>query len=162
MNEHSITSQPITSLPSDSLKRSPKVARPDTDQSLPHVGLVGDTYTILLSGDDTNGRYCLIDMHVPPDGGPPPHRHDFEESFTLLEGEIEATFRGEKSVVRAGETLSIPANAPHSSPTLPNRPCGCSASARQPGRRSSSRRSECPWRLGQRRPPSSARKSRRS
>ena len=114
MNEHSITSQPITSLPSDSLKRSPKVARPDTDQSLPHVGLVGDTYTILLSGDDTNGRYCLIDMHVPPDGGPPPHRHDFEESFTLLEGEIEATFRGEKSVVRAGETLSIPANAPHS------------------------------------------------
>src|SRR3981081_1696075 len=34
--------------------------------------------------------------------------------FTLLEGEIEATFRGEKSVVRAGETINIPANAPHS------------------------------------------------
>jgi uncharacterized cupin superfamily protein len=51
---------------------------------------------------------------IPPGGGPPPHRHDFEESFTLLEGEIEATFRGEKSTVRMGETLSIPANAPHS------------------------------------------------
>jgi uncharacterized cupin superfamily protein len=38
----------------------------------------------------------------------------FEESFTLLEGEIEATSRGEKSVVRAGETINIPANAPHS------------------------------------------------
>ena len=47
-------------------------------------------------------------------GGPPPHRHDFEESFTVLEGEIEATFRGEKSIVHAGQTLSIPANAPHS------------------------------------------------
>jgi quercetin dioxygenase-like cupin family protein len=114
MNEHSITSQPITPLPSDNLKRSLKVARPDTDESLPHIGLVGDTYTILLSGDDTNGRYCLIDMHVPPGGGPPPHRHDFEESFTVLEGEIEATFRGEKWVVRTGGTLSIPANAPHS------------------------------------------------
>jgi uncharacterized cupin superfamily protein len=53
-------------------------------------------------------------MYIPRGGGPPPHRHDFEESFTLLEGEIEATFRGVKSVVRAGETLSIPANAPHS------------------------------------------------
>ena len=53
-------------------------------------------------------------MHIPPGGGPPLHRHDFEESFTVFEGEIEATFRGEKSVVRAGETLSIPANAPHS------------------------------------------------
>ena len=52
-------------------------------------------------------------MHIPPGGGPPPHRHDFEETFTLLEGEIEATFRGEKTTVRGGETLHIPANAPH-------------------------------------------------
>ena len=114
MNEHSITSQLPSPLPSDNLKRPLRVARPDTDPSLPHIGLAGDTYTVLLSGDDTNGRYCLIDMHIPPGGGPPPHRHDFEESFTLLEGEIEATFRGETSTVRAGETLSFPANAPHS------------------------------------------------
>src|SRR5471030_1543652 len=114
MNEHSITSQPITPLPSDSLFRSLKIARPNTDQSLPHIGLVGDTYTVLLSGNDTNGRYCLIDMHIPPGGGPPPHRHDFEESFTLLEGEIAFTFRGEKMNVKAGETINIPANAPHS------------------------------------------------
>ncbi len=52
-------------------------------------------------------------MHVPPGGGPPPHRHDFEESFTILEGEIETTFRGKKSIMRAGETVNIPANAPH-------------------------------------------------
>ena len=114
MNEHSITSQPSTPVPSDDLQRSLKVARPNTDQDLPHIALAGDTYTILLSGDDTNGRYCLIDMHIPPGGGPPPHRHDFEESFTLLAGEIEVTFRGEKSIVRAGETVNIPANAPHS------------------------------------------------
>jgi len=75
---------------------------------------VGDTYTVLLSGNDTNGRYCLIDMHIPPGGGPPPHRHDFEESFTLLVGEIEATFPGGEVDGAAGETLSIPANAPHS------------------------------------------------
>ena len=114
MNKHSTTSQPAIPIPADSLERPLKVARPNTDQGLPHLGLVGDTYTVLLSSDDTNGRYCLIDMHIPPGGGPPPHRHDFEESFTLLEGEIEATFRGEKSTVRMGETLSIPANAPHS------------------------------------------------
>ncbi len=113
MNEHSITRQPPTPIPADDPQRNLKVARPDTDGSLPHIGLVGDTYTVLLSGDDTDGRYCLIDMHIPPGGGPAPHRHDFEESFTLLSGEIEATFRGQKSVVRAGETLHFPANAPH-------------------------------------------------
>ena len=82
------------------------VASPD-DATRPHIGLVGDTYTILLSGKDTAGRYCLIDMHIPPGGGPPPHRHDFEESFTLLEGEIEATFRSKNQTVRAGETLAL-------------------------------------------------------
>ena len=71
MNKHSITSQPAPPIPADSLERPLKVARPNTDQSLPHIGLVGDTYTVLLSGDDTNGRYCLIDMHIPPGGGPP-------------------------------------------------------------------------------------------
>ncbi len=111
MNEDSTAAQPT---PADNPARNLKIARPDTDENLPHIGLVGDTYTVLLSGADTDGRYCLIDMHIPPGGGPPPHRHDFEESFTVLEGEIEATFRGEKSIVHAGQTVSIPANAPHS------------------------------------------------
>ena len=93
MNKHGITAQPISPIPPDNLQRKLAVARPNQDEKLPHIGLVGDTYTILLSGNDTNGRYCLIDMLIPPGGGPSPHRHDFEESFTVLEGEIEATFR---------------------------------------------------------------------
>src|ERR1700678_4262058 len=100
-------------IPPDDPRRSLVLKGADENSAL-HLGLVGDTYTILLSGSDTAGKFCLIDMYVPPGGGPPPHRHDFEESFTVLEGEIEATFRGKRLVVRAGETVSIPANAPHS------------------------------------------------
>ena len=102
----------MSTIPADDLQRYLTLSQPDSPK-LPHIGLVGDTYTILLTGKDTAGRYCLIDMHVPPGGGPPPHRHDFEESFSVLEGEIEATFRGEHSTVRAGETIHVPANAPH-------------------------------------------------
>jgi quercetin dioxygenase-like cupin family protein len=101
-------------VPPDDPSRQLTVARPDRDQSLPHIGLVGDTYTILVTGQQTAGRYTLIDMHVPPGGGPPPHRHDFEEMFTVLDGEVLATFRGQPVVVRAGETINVPANAPHS------------------------------------------------
>ena len=100
-------------IPADDPQRHLTVARPQEDETLPHVGLVGDTYTILVSGDDTAGQYTLIDMHVPPGGGPPPHRHDFEEMFTVLEGEVELSFRGEHLVARAGETVNVPANAPH-------------------------------------------------
>ena len=66
-----------------------------------------------MSGDQTNGRFCVIDMHIPPGGGPPPHRHDFEETFILLQGEMEVTFRGKKSIARAGDTVNVPSNAPH-------------------------------------------------
>lgn len=93
--------------------RSLTLADPD-DNDLLHLGVVGDTYTILISGKETAGRYALIDMLVPAGGGPPPHRHDFEEMFHVLEGEIELTVRGTSSVATAGQTVNVPALVPHS------------------------------------------------
>jgi quercetin dioxygenase-like cupin family protein len=117
-------------LPPDDPQRQLALARHDEDGGLRHLSIAGDTYTILLSGTDTAGRFTLIDMHVPPGGGPPPHRHDFEETFSILEGEIEVTFRGAKSVVRAGESVNIPANAPHAFRNVSDEPsrmlCICS------------------------------------
>jgi quercetin dioxygenase-like cupin family protein len=121
-------------LPPDDSTRSLTLTRAD-DKNVPHIGLVGDTYTVLLSGKDTAERFCLIDMHIPPGGGPPPHRHDFEESFVLLDGEMEATFRGVTSIVKAGETIHIPANAPHQFRNVSDRPvrllCICSPAGQE-------------------------------
>jgi quercetin dioxygenase-like cupin family protein len=122
-------------IPADDPGRALTRANADTDASLPHLGVVGDTYTILVSGTDTAGRYTLIDMHVPPGGGPPPHRHDFEESFTVLDGEIELTFRGDREVATAGTTVNIPANAPHVFRNASDRParllCLCSPAGQE-------------------------------
>src|ERR1700676_1224328 len=98
-----VSAQKGSQIPADDLRRVLTLAQADS-QRVAHIGMVGDTYTILLTGDDTNGRFCLIDMYVPEGGGPPPHRHDFEETFVMLEGEL---------VARAGDTVNIPANAPH-------------------------------------------------
>lgn len=111
-NQHARGGSPEPPIPADDPARSLSVVHPD-DAGLDHIAVVGNTYTVLLSGADTAGRYCLIDMAIPHCGGPGPHRHDFEEMFYLLDGEIEFTFRGETQVVRAGMTVNIPANAPH-------------------------------------------------
>ena len=111
MTDHSIQGE-TGPLPADDLTRSLTVSDPD-DPILPHLWLVGDNYTVLVSGRQTAGRYCLIDMLVPDGGGPPPHRHDFEEMFTLLEGQLEFTFRDAARTVTQGMTVNIPANAPH-------------------------------------------------
>jgi quercetin dioxygenase-like cupin family protein len=111
-NSSTSPSQSEVVIPEDDPRRQLTVAHPDNPKTR-HVAVAGDTYTILVGGAETAGRYCMIDMHVPAGGGPPPHRHDFEEMFTLLEGELEFTFRGKTSNVRAGSTINIPANAPH-------------------------------------------------
>ena len=129
-----MTHRADTALPADDPARKLTLAQPD-DPNLSHIGLVGDTYTILVAGKDTQGRYCLIDVHIPPGGGPPPHRHDFEEMFSVLEGEIEASFRGIKTIIRSGETINIPANAPHQFQNKSGKParllCLCSPAGQE-------------------------------
>ena len=106
------TAPDIAAIPPDDPDRRLALADP-ADPTLRTLSLAGGIYTILLTGAETGGRYCLIDMLVPPGGGPPPHRHDFEEMFTVLEGEITLTFRGETHQAGTGSTVNVPANAPH-------------------------------------------------
>ena len=61
----------------------------------------GGNYRIVISGEQTGGAYAVIDMMVPPHNGPGPHAHaDFQESFHILEGEVEV--RTEQGVYTAG------------------------------------------------------------
>ena len=56
----------------------------------------------------------MLDMLIPPGGGPPPHRHGFEECFRVLEGSVEVRVRDLPPVLlEAGESANIPANAAH-------------------------------------------------
>jgi quercetin dioxygenase-like cupin family protein len=133
-NSNSVT-QHVSAIPPDDPLRQLATVQPATDRKLRYIGVVGDTYTILLTGKETADRFCLIDMHVPPGGGPPPHRHDFEESFTLLEGQLDVVFRGTKQIVRTGETIHVPANAPHQFHNSSTRPvrmlCICSPAGQE-------------------------------
>jgi hypothetical protein len=58
----------MSSLPADDPGRTLGLARPD-DPALVHLAVVGDTYTILLSGEQTAGRFALIDTLIPAGGG---------------------------------------------------------------------------------------------
>ena len=119
-----------SAIPPDDTSRRLTVADPG-GAGLQHVSVAGGTYTILVSGAETAGRYCLIDMLVPNGGGPPPHRHDFEEMFTLREGELEFTFRGQSQTVRAGSTVNIPANAPHAFKNRSGKTAGCAPAGQE-------------------------------
>ncbi|GAB3892039.1 hypothetical protein GCM10028803_04460 [Larkinella knui] len=73
------------------------------------VSVVGATYRILVSGDDTQGAFATIDMIVPPGGGPGPHAHAaFAETFYVIDGEIEVKSEAGRYVARKGSFIHIP------------------------------------------------------
>ena len=87
------------------------------------VSLVGDVYRFLATGEDTNGKYALIEALVSPGAGPPPHVHSREEEgFYILEGEITFTINGERVVATAGMFANMPVGTPHSFKNESNKP----------------------------------------
>ncbi len=79
------------------------------------IGVVGDIYRFLATGEDTDGRYAVMEAIVPPGGGPPPHIHSREEEgFFVLEGEITFQLGEERFVAGAGTFANMPVGSLHS------------------------------------------------
>jgi uncharacterized cupin superfamily protein len=53
--------------------------------------------------------------------------------FTILDGEIEFVFRGEKKKAGAGSTVNIPANAPHAFKNISDKPARLLCMCTPPG-----------------------------
>jgi len=92
--------------------------RPTAIQVPPDAGqafwLVGDTYTLKLTGEHTGGAFSLSEASVPPGGGPPPHVHYAEdETFVLLEGELLLEADGRTLPAPAGTVVYVPKGTRH-------------------------------------------------
>lgn len=79
------------------------------------IGVVGDTYRFLATGEETAGKYAMWEAVVPPGGGPPPHIHSREEeAFYILEGEITFQIDDQRIVATAGMFANMPIGSLHS------------------------------------------------
>jgi quercetin dioxygenase-like cupin family protein len=75
----------------------------------------GDTYTFLVTGEESGGAMFAMDCLLGPGGGPPPHRHLAEdELFHVYEGQVEFTVEGTTHVISPGGSAFIPKAAAHS------------------------------------------------
>ena len=73
------------------------------------IGIVGDVYRFLATGEETDGKYATFEAIVPPGSGPPPHIHSREEeSFLVLEGEMTFQLGEERIVAGEGTFLNMP------------------------------------------------------
>ena len=74
----------------------------------------GDRYTFLVTGEETGGAYFVMEAWVPPGGGPGPHVHTREdETFYVVDGEIEFLLGEETIVAGPGDFVNVPRGVVH-------------------------------------------------
>jgi quercetin dioxygenase-like cupin family protein len=74
-----------------------------------------ESYSVLVSSAETDGRYTLFQWITPAGSAAvPPHTHaSYEETFLIVEGEVEFTLGEEQITGRAGTWVRVPAGVRH-------------------------------------------------
>jgi quercetin dioxygenase-like cupin family protein len=70
--------------------------------------------TFLKTNRDTGGAFELIQVEVEPKGGNSWHYHKtFDETFTVLEGELLVGLNGKSIILKTGESVTAPRKSMH-------------------------------------------------
>lgn len=90
----------------ENFKQAPIVTGPTEGQT---ISMAGNTYRMLVTGQQTNGEFAVMDFLIPPGGGPGPHAHaGFQESFYVVEGELEVKSEAGTYIAKKGSFVTIP------------------------------------------------------
>lgn len=94
-----------------SVRRAPSIKhQPRAKRFYFDVGLG----SVCLSGIDTGGAYCLLEVSLAPGMPVPRHTHTREdEAYFVLAGELAVTVGEKTFVLRPGDTLLAPRDIPH-------------------------------------------------
>jgi quercetin dioxygenase-like cupin family protein len=85
--------------------------KPNLENSIHYIA---HTFSFLATGEDTDGAFSLIHCNFRKGYMAPPHYHKLEdESFYILEGEIDFHVGERKFTAGAGQFVVLPKNVPH-------------------------------------------------
>ena len=77
------------------------------------VNVLGMPLTMLCEASETAGNWSLFEEEVPLGMGPPVHRHEWDEAYYILDGEIDFTIDGQTVTSRRGDFNHLPRGTIH-------------------------------------------------
>jgi len=78
----------------------------------PTLNIVGEQCTVLASGERTGG-YEIFWQRGPEGSGPPPHSHPWDESFYVLDGQVDFGIGSDSMTGTPGTLVHLPAGTVH-------------------------------------------------
>ena len=76
------------------------------------MDVLGVRITVLAANTATDG-YEITLQEGEQGAGPPPHSHDWDESFYVLRGEVEISCEGKVAILQAGSLVHVPRGTVH-------------------------------------------------
>jgi quercetin dioxygenase-like cupin family protein len=92
------------------MKPQPFIVTPDT-YARP-LNVVGEEITVLATNDVTQG-YEIFLQRGDEGTGPPPHSHDWDESFYVIKGNVEIRYGDQTVSAKPGTLVHLPAGTVH-------------------------------------------------
>ena len=77
------------------------------------LNVLGMPLRFLCDAKDTEGAWSLMEQEIPVGHGPPPHRHDWDEAYYVIEGVLDFQVDGEAVRVESGGFAYFPRNTVH-------------------------------------------------
>lgn len=77
------------------------------------LNVLGMPLWFLCDADDTDGTWSLMEEKIPTGLGPPPHRHDWDEAYYVIEGALDFEIGGKPVRIEPGGFTYIPRNTVH-------------------------------------------------
>ena len=93
------------------MSRSPLIVKPSNYQ--PAMNVVGTSVEVIVSDTATHGHDYTF-QSGPEGAGPPPHSHDWDESFFVTKGSVEITCAGRTETCERGTLAFVPGGTIHS------------------------------------------------
>ena len=85
----------------------------DPRDMIPEQWRPGVETRMRVSASNGSTQLCIFEQWVAPGAGAPTHSHPVEEVLTVREGEAEMWIDEDRAVVKAGQSLIVPAGRKH-------------------------------------------------
>lgn len=77
------------------------------------LNVLGMPLRFLCDAQDTDGAWSLMEEEIPIGLGPPPHRHDWDEAYYVIEGALDFEIDGKQVRIEPGDFAYLPRNTVH-------------------------------------------------
>ena len=94
----------------DAMKQSSFVVTPGDRNAA--LSVVGTNVTVLISGEESASQQITL-QSGDEGSGPPPHSHDWDESFFVTKGQVQFTCDGKTTTCGVGTLVYVPAGTIH-------------------------------------------------